>query len=319
MTDDPQREQDPTFRVLLALLSVQRRSWEQGVATHALLDLERWDEAVVMARDAVALQSVDGRLGEVGDNAVNGAANLEAVRWLAASRGDAQAARAAARQLHWLLHTAPRAADGTVFHVGRQVWVDSVYMLVPALVSGGRPDEAARQLAGHRRRLFDEVAGLCAHVWDEDGARLRRPVHWGTGNGWVAAGLARALHTAGHRDRTWTVDAAAHAGTVVDACLAHRAASGLFHDVVDDDTTFEECTLALQLAYTAATGTADGWLPSRYADTARSLLETGRRHVDPDGFVRPVCGAPHFDRPGTSAEGQAFYLLATAAVRRLDS
>jgi hypothetical protein len=39
--------------------------------------------------------------------------------------------------------------------------------------------------------------------------------------------------------------------------------------------------------------------------------------VDRHGFVTGVCGAPFFDRPGRSTEGQAFYLLMEAAHRDL--
>ena len=33
------------------------------------------------------------------------------------------------------------------------------------------------------------------------------------------------------------------------------------------------------------------------------------------GLVQGVCGAPHFDHPGTAAEGQSFFLLMEAAYR----
>jgi unsaturated rhamnogalacturonyl hydrolase len=42
--------------------------------------------------------------------------------------------------------------------------------------------------------------------------------------------------------------------------------------------------------------------------------------MDDFGFVQGVCGAPEFNRPGTSTEGQAFCILmetAAARVRRL--
>jgi unsaturated rhamnogalacturonyl hydrolase len=35
--------------------------------------------------------------------------------------------------------------------------------------------------------------------------------------------------------------------------------------------------------------------------------------VDESGLVRDACGSPTFDRAGTSAEAQAFHLLARAA------
>jgi unsaturated rhamnogalacturonyl hydrolase len=285
-------------RVLTALLGMQRLSWEQGVAAQALLDLGRTDLARVLARDAVVRQLPDGRLGEVGEgNLVNGAANAEAVR-------AAGFHAAHERQLRWLTDRAPRAADGTLFHVGREVWVDTVYMVLPVLPRA----EADRQLAGHRRRLFDPAAGLYAHRWDEDRGALTRAAHWASGNGWVVAGIARSRPGP---------DRAAHARTVIDACLRHRTPAGLFHDVLDDPGTFEEVTAAEMVAYAVFTGVADGWLPAAYRDAGEELLAAAEARVDADGFVTPASGAPHFDRPGVSAEAQAFLLLARAARHRL--
>lgn len=309
-------------RVLAALLGMQRQSWEQGVAGHALLDLGHHDLLRVLARDAVVRQTAAGKLAEIDDHGiVNSAANGEAVAWLAGVTGDRGHEAALRRQLDWLLRDAPRAPDGTLFHVhgSRQVWVDTVYMVVPLLVATGHVEAAAGQLAGHRARLFDPSAGLYAHKWDEDGGRLIRAGFWGTGNGWVVAGIARALRQLGPDTGTaLRADAAAHARQVIDACLALRTAGGVFHDVVDDPATFDEVNLAQMLAYATFTGVTDGWLPERYADVGRCLVATARRQLDPDGFVRPVCGAPRFDRPGVSAEAQAFFLLATAAQQRHD-
>ena len=89
--------------------------------------------------------------------------------------------------------------------------------------------------------------------------------------------------------------------------------AGLFHDIVDDPSTFEEVTLVAMLAYGALTGAADGWLPATYDEVGRSLLRTAAEHVGPDGLLRPACGSPLFDRPGISAEAQAWFLLAAAA------
>ena len=107
-----------------------------------------------------------------------------------------------------------------------------------------------------------------------------------------------------------------HARAVLDATLAHRRPDGLFHDVLDDPASHVETNVAQMLAYTALTGAADGWLPPSYADTGRDLLATADRQVDRYGLVTPVSGAPDFTHPGTSAEAQAFHLLAHAARRR---
>ncbi|MEH0844998.1 glycoside hydrolase family 88 protein [Micromonospora sp. CPCC 205711] len=313
--DDPRLD-----RVLTALLAMQRQSWEQGVTGHALLDLGRPEEAVLLADAAVTRQHPDGRLGDVSGEpgAVNGAACGEAVRHAARTDPGGRWSAALDRQLDWLLTRAPRAADGTLFHLlgSRQVWADTVYMVVPLLALCGHPDAAADQLDGHRRRLYDEPSGLYAARWDEDSGRLEHPQHWGTGAGWVVAGIARALRLradwpAGRRD-----ELVGHARAVLDATLAHRRPDGLFHDVLDDPASHVETNVAQMLAYTALTGAADGWLPPSYADTGRDLLATADRQVDRYGLVTPVSGAPDFTHPGTSAEAQAFHLLAHAARRR---
>ena len=310
-------------RVLGALLAMQRRSWEQGVASHALLDLGRDDLVAVVARDAVTQQSAAGNLADLDESgSVNSGAAGEAVLAQARRTGDTRLQQAFDAQLRWLLTDAPRADDGTLFHLvdTAECWVDSVYMVVPVLVLSGHVEEAARQLDGHRRRLLDPATGLYGWRWDEAAGRRTHPAPWGTGNGWVVAGLARALRLLGQTPdgtaRTFADDAAAHARAVLDACLERRRTDGTFGDVLDDPASFEETNLAQMLAFAALTGAADGWLPTSYAAVGQSLLDHARTRVDATGFVTPVCGAPRFDRPGTSAEAQAFFLLATAAASR---
>nr|BFE61985.1 hypothetical protein GCM10020063_065110 [Dactylosporangium thailandense] len=282
--------------VLLTLLAMQRQNWEQGVAIHALLDLGLTDLARRLARDAVVHQSPDGRLGTIGGErgSVNSAAIYQGVVLL-------DAAEPARRQLDWIVERAPRAADGTLYHLldAPEVWADSVYMVVPMLALAGRPDLAVRQAEGHRARLCRDGLYLAAD---------NRPKRWGTGSGWVAAGLARAIR----HDPGLAAPLAGHAREVIDACLRWRRGDGLFGDVLDDPGSFREANLAQMLAYAAYTGVADGWLPGSYTAVADSL----RAAVAPfvvDGLVTSVCGAPTFDRPGTSAEAQAFHLMAEAA------
>jgi len=70
-------------------------------------------------------------------------------------------------------------------------------------------------------------------------------------------------------------------------------------------------------AYAALTGVADGWLPVEYTGHATRWLEGALSRVDADGVIQGVCGAPHFDREGVSAEAQAFAVIAIAASERV--
>ncbi len=310
-------------RVVAALLGLQRQDWEQGVAGQALLALGRLPAVRVLARDAVTRQHVDGRLADLdGVGLANGAANLDAVDVLAAGTDESAhaATRAAARQRQWLATGCPRAQDGTLFHLAasRQVWADTVHMVAPGWTTpaerGGSdlPAAVADQLDGHHRRLWDPVSGLYAARWDEDAAGLVDSRHWGTGNGWVLTGTALALHRC-RREGPRAAAATARARALLDACLRHRRADGSFGDVLDDTASFSDAAAGLMFAYAAATGVADGWLPASHLDTARALVATAAERVDADGFVTGVCGSPTFDRPGTSAEAQAMFVLAWTA------
>jgi unsaturated rhamnogalacturonyl hydrolase len=164
-----------------------------------------------------------------------------------------------------------------------------------------------------------------AAVWtgqgqDQDKSQTHA-AHWGTGNGWVAAGLARALrlHRAAPQDvpPEHPATLANQARALIDACLTWQRPDGLFHDVLDDQNTFVETNTAQMIAYAIFTGVADLWLPPSYARRAADLLAAATANVDSAGFVRGVCGSPDFVSAGISPEGQAFHLLAKAASRRI--
>jgi rhamnogalacturonyl hydrolase YesR len=104
---------------------------------------------------------------------------------------------------------------------------------------------------------------------------------------------------------------------LIDGCLAHQCASGLFHNVVDDANSFEETDLAQMLACSIYESVRGGWLGRDYLAAADRMRLAARGKVDGDGFVQGVCGAPSFNKPGISAEGQAFFLMMEASAAKL--
>jgi unsaturated rhamnogalacturonyl hydrolase len=315
-TPHPLLDDDVRQRVLCCLLTMQRHSWDQGVTAAALEDLGEAGLLRVLADDAVARQLPDGRLAELDRVcAVNSGAVGDLVALLAARTGDAGLAAAARRQRDWLLTGAPRAADGTLFHLveGRQVWADSVYMVVPFLAGVGEPAAALAQFRGHRARLRDPATGLWSARWDEDTGSLADPRAWGTGNGWVAAGAARAVH---RLPRAAGTELAAEVAALLAACRPLRRPDGLFGDVLDDPAGPADTDVAAMLGYAALTGAAEGWLAAADGELGESLLVSVVDRVDELGRVTGASAAPHFDRPGHSPEAQAFLLLADSAARR---
>lgn len=314
--DDTRREQ-----VKQAMLAMQRRAWEQGTAAQALLELGETDLVVLLAKDAVVNQLKDGRLGvnegnsPVCDPCVNG----EPVLFAARVTGDPALQKAADRMLEFALFKAPRTREGLIYHnhIENQIWVDALYMLPPFLAVAGQPAEAMKQIAGCRRILQDPGSKLYSHIWDEDRKEFGRKAHWGSGNGWALAGMTRVRRSLPAAMAAEQAQLGEWIRELIDAALPWRRPDGRFHDVLDEPGTFVETNFAQMLAYTLYRGVAGGWLPPTYRPTADSLRAAAIAQVDAFGLVHGVCGAPRFDRSGTSTEGQAFFLLMEAARRDL--
>ena len=304
-------------KVKTAMLSMQRAPWEQGVAAQALLEMGETDLVILMAKEAVLRQIPDGRLGmlyteqAVTDPASNGEAVLAAGKLT----GDPAFKQAADRMLEYLLTKAPKTADGTLHHNNDkpQVWSDAGYMAPPFLAVAGRPDEAVKQIEGFRRFLWNEEKKLYSHIWDDGKKAFERRDFWGVGNGWTAAGMARVIKALPPAMSQEKKRLAGYVRELVDACLTYQREDGLFHDVVDKPETFVETNLAQMLAYTIYRGIQGRWLDASYRTAADRMRRAATAKVDRFGLVQGVCGSPHFNRPGTATEGQAFFLLMEAA------
>jgi rhamnogalacturonyl hydrolase YesR len=309
-------------KVSHALLTMQRYSWEQGVTAQAFLELGETATAVQMAREAVQRQRADGRLAcmQESEGVTDPAANGEAVLAAARLTGEPAFQQAAEAMLNYLAKTAPRAQDGTLFHLpfSHEVWVDSLYMAPPFLAVAGEWDEALRQIEGIKRRLWHPEKKLYSHIWDEDRQEFRRAAFWGVGNGWAAAGITRVIEALPVSRIGEKQALASHLRELLDGCLAYQRPDGLFHDVLDQPDTFIETNLAQMLAYSIYRGVKAGWLPESYCEQADRMRVAVYTKVDDSGYVQGVCAAPTFDHPGTAPEGQAFFLLMEAALQTMD-
>ena len=238
---------DPLLeKVAQAALAMQRHSWEQGILAQAFVDLDDDERVVLMAKAAIVERAADGRLAAIGggitDPGMGGAAY-----WRAAElSGEPQVRQAAEGLLEFVLKKAPRASDGTYYHVakGAEMWSDSYYTTPPFLAATGHFDEALVQIEGLRKRLWNPRERLFSHIWDDERRAFRRGAFWGVGNGWAAAGMTRviaALPAARRAERDTVVS---YLREVVEGCLARQRKDALFHDVLDQSASFVETNLA---------------------------------------------------------------------------
>ena len=301
-----------------AALAMQRKSWEQGVLGTAFVEEGDEELIVQMAKASLIYKSRDGVPAATGGAPVDPLMAGEVVWQAARLNSDPAVRKAADDMLAWALKTAPRAADGTIYHSGQTIWSDSFHTSPPFLAMAGHSDEAVRQIDGHWKRLWNPEAKLVSHIWDENRKQFQDKSFWGGGNGWAAAGLARVIRALPEDRQADKQRLAGYLKALIDGCLAHQCASGLFHNTVDNPNSFEETNLAQMLAYSIYESVRGGWLSLDYLKDADRMRAAARAKVDGEGFVQGVCGAPGFDRPGISPEGQAFFLLMEAAAEKMN-
>ncbi len=308
-------------KVIKAMLAMQRRAWEQGVAAQALLELGETDLVILLAKDAVVNQMKDGRLGLNGQDrpVADPASNGEPVMFAAKVTGDESLKKASERMVDFLLYKAPKTKDGIIYHnyIENMIWVDAFYMVPPFLAVAGHTNEAVKQIIGYRKRLWNPEKKLYYHIWDEDRQEYARKLFWGVGNGWAAAGMTRVIRALPDSMKKEKEMLAGFIKDAIDGCLKYQRDDGLFHDILDDQSTFVETNTAQMLAYSIYSGVRDGWLERSYLKYADRMRAAVYKKVGEFGLVQGVCGAPNFDHPGTATEGQAFFLLMEAAYNNL--
>jgi unsaturated rhamnogalacturonyl hydrolase len=312
---------DKIAKVKQAMLSMQRASWEQGVAAQAFLESGDDEMVILMAKEAVLRQTTEGRLAVVyEDNGVTDPATAgEAVLYAAKITHDGNLKKAADQMLEYLLNKAPKTKTGIIYHTldAPEIWIDSMYMCPPFLAAAGHFAEAVKQINGIRDFLWNSENQLFSHRWTDDKKDFVNKSFWGVGNGWAMAGMSRVLKMLPANLRLEKDQLVHYIKETIDGCLAHIRSDYLFHNVIDDKTTFMETNLSQMVAYTIFRGVSEKWLDKSYLEHANNMREATHQKVDKYGYVQDVCGAPFFESPGRATEGQAFFLLMEAAYKNL--
>jgi len=307
-------------RASIALAATQRHNWEHGTAMQAFLEAGDMDYVIAMAREAIYRQMEDGRAAKLGtvdsvtDPCACGEALIEAVR----ATDDAILKDGLDKLLVWALQKAPRNADGVLYHVDcrPEFWSDSTYMLPPFLAAAGYYKEALVNMDGYLDAMYDKSAHLMRHIWDDEKKEFIHAAFWGTGSGWTLAGLIRTAallpeEMKEDRDRLRKICI-----ELLDSVLVYLREDGLFHDILDDPSSFIETNMSQMTAYAIYRGVTEGWMDEAYIPYAEKMRNAALNNTDPYGFVTPVCGAPTFDKPGASPEAQAFSLMLEVAYQK---
>lgn len=241
----------------------------------------------------------------------------------------------AARSLvGYIRRVAGRSIEGLLEHRAGELWADALYMLPPALVACGSSwnqdhliFEAFQQLDGYDKYLRNDDDGLWSQSWDIEKNAASRSERLSTGNGWAIAGSVRVLSLL---PPGWESEAAALTKKVqqtLTSILKYQREDGFFHFILDDPSSFVETTSAAMYAYSIYKLQALRILTKDSPEVAAAdkMREGLVGKIDGWGYLRGCVLARkdgnenNMKGRGTSAEGQAFFIMTLAAFQQVGS
>jgi rhamnogalacturonyl hydrolase YesR len=200
--------------------------------------------------------------------------------------------------LAWIRTGQLRLADGTLARnrpMPRSLWLDDLYMSVPALAQMGAFtgdtacfDDAVRQVLQFSARMFVPANGLFRHGWVED-MEPHPSFHWARANGWAIVAMAELLEVLpeNHPGRAAIL---AQYRAHVAGLAAVQSGSGLWHQLLDRPDSYLETSASAMFVYAIARGINRGWLDAKaYGPMVSIGWNAVAAQVDTSGRVEGTC------------------------------
>jgi unsaturated rhamnogalacturonyl hydrolase len=175
------------------------------------------------------------------------------------------------------------------------LWLDDLYMSVPALAQMGRLtgekryyDDAVKQILQFSERMFVKEKGIYMHGWVTK--MDPHPVfHWARANGWAIMAMTELLEVLpdDHPGRAAVLaQYRAHARGLA-AC---QGGKGLWYQLLDRNDSYLETSASAMFVYGIARGINRGWLdPHVYGPMAVLGWNAVTTKVNAEGAVEDTC------------------------------
>lgn len=209
----------------------------------------------------------------------------------------------------WLINDLPKTNEGGFQHVTtgfegkqsvilneQQLWVDTLFMAVLFLAREGVAQndsrligEAVHQILLHIKYLYNKQTRLFYHGWSFARNDNFGEIFWNRGNSWFAYGVLELLEALGNH-----IDSGSKAFILdtykaqMNALLPLQTKSGLWHTILDDDTSYEEVSGSAAFCAAMFKGMRIGLLDASYAPCAEKALAGVIANIGEDGIVQNV-------------------------------
>lgn len=226
----------------------------------------------------------------------------------------------------------PRFSDGTLARTWPYrltLWADDLYMALSFMSRYGDRygdrqmlRDAVHQVERFHHYLWNPVSELFWHGYYGD-LKQTAGAHWGRCNGWVMLATCQLLDVLPQGKRRPIV---ALLDRQIAGVARRQAASGLWHQLLDREDSYEESSCSAIFVYCVAHAVCEGWLDARYASVAlRGWEGLCREKVTPDGELRDVCVGTgigtdlpfYYNRPKVDGETHGTGLLLEAGLEIL--
>jgi len=239
----------------------------------------------------------------------------------------------------WVMHGLPRTEEAGFQHIvfnsenPQQLWDDTLMMSVLPLAKIGkllgRPeyiDEARRQFMVHIKYLVDRKTGLWFHGWTFEGRHNFAEALWARGNCWITIAIPEFIELLdlqpGDPLRQFLL---ATLEAQVRTLAKYQSASGLWHTLVNDPTSYVEASATAGFAYGILKSVRKRYLSAEYEAVGIKALQGVLANISDSGELQNVSFGTAMGHdlefykkiPLTSMPfGQALAILCLAEFRR---
>lgn len=175
------------------------------------------------------------------------------------------------------------------------LWLDDLFMSVPAIVHMGRHtgenryyDEAVKQVLQFASRMWVPEKNLFKHGWVE--AMDNHPsFHWARANGWAILAITEVLDVLpeGYPGRDQILELYRNH---VRGLIQYQSGEGFWHQLIDRNDTYLETSATAMFTYSIARGINQGWLDDMtYGPAAMLGWNAVSTKINQAGEVEGTC------------------------------
>jgi unsaturated rhamnogalacturonyl hydrolase len=299
--DDGQLLQFKTSGVIVDDKSWNVWNWPQGVGLYGLYKYYQMSDDK-NAYNLIVKWFEEGIDYGTPDKNVNTMAPLLAMAYLYEETANPKYKPYLEEWAKWAMYQMPRTLENGLQHMtyghahDGQLWDDTLVMTVLPLAKIGKLlnnkkylEEAKRQFLIHAKYLLDVNTGLFFHAWDFNGRHNFAKALWARGNAWITIAIPEIIDILELEEQdALRVHLIQLLECQVEALAKYQSESGLWHTLINDDTSYVEASATAGFAYGILRAIHERYIDEKYKSVALKAIEGIIDNIDENGALKNV-------------------------------